>query len=206
MPTYDNASSQVDSQASILHFASGSDLSAVAVFMLLDTTDNNVVASPTYDGASMTQLVRSSREYLTDRWQVLEIWGLAGVPSGSKAFEFEFDSQAVGSFTALLTYSGAGAGFGSVNASSANSGDPEAEMTAQNYGTTLLAGGMVKGGDTDPFSGSGISLLIEGATGPNTGLDFGYFIGERTATSGPDTIGAQGNVQDRWSMVAAEIK
>ena len=197
MPTYDQATSAVTSQDDLVCFATGDNLTAVAIFKIFDTINNQVAASPTFGGASMVKQTGAEYNWNTNRWFNLEIWTLDGISSGSNTFSYDFSDPAIDSEVTLITISGANNGAGSGVTTVGNDNNPVIIITPQQSESLIVGGGMVGGGDSDPFSASSITFRTNDATGTNTNLDFGYFDGERSvADITPHSFGATAAVSD----------
>ncbi len=208
-------SSTIDSSSSSRPDASFSfnNVAGDSLVIIANVHDNNlavpIVSTITYNTVSLTKQATSAN---TDGLSNLEstIWTLDNPATGSNTVVATFiDDEAESSSIICLSYSGANNGVGS-NFITASTGDGTSisdSFTTENSDSLIIAGGMIYGGDTDPFSIGGDldSERADGATGTHTSRDSGYFAADGAANAASDTATFTASTGDKWTLVAIEL-
>lgn len=202
-----DATTDGGSTSSFSHTVSGTDRVLLVFVNFFSTTDPDVT-SLTYNGVALSKVTDSLNNWTANRYLETQVWSLANPDTGTHTVSLSASGSIVASSVVASSYNGIDTAdpIDAVATNTGSSSNPSVDITTQNANSLIVGGGLVAGGDTDPFTpGTNTTELWDNATGTGQG-DIGYFGGTETAsTVGTYTFDFNSSASDRWSIIAVEV-
>ena len=202
-----DAQTDVTNTTSFSHTTSGSDRLLLA-FVSLYATGNPDVSAITYNGVGMTKITEMSYEFNTNRFLETQVYRLVAPATGSNTLSITFAGTYIDTGVSVISYTGVDQTT-PIGATGTNSGniDPTVTFTTSNSNSLVVAGAMVRGGDSAPFTpGSGVTERWDNNSGAHTSFDIGIWGGEKAAaTAGSYTVDATSSSTDFMSIIGVEV-
>lgn len=184
---------------------SGSNRSMVAFLLFNDQTGSTPGGSTVIFNTSenLTFRVRARLNYATDDYMVSEGWSLDN-PSNATADVVGTISETVTNMAMTVSeYTGANNGVGSNTGSGTGTSTGPTVTFTTGASDSLIVGGIAQQLNVSgPYTpGSGVTERADG-----TAISMSYWMGEKAASAGSDTINATSAGSFRWAMAAFELK